>query len=305
MLDTILAALDDELDGQALAGRAYLSRFHFDRLIAAGVGEGPAAFRRRLLLERAAWRLTGATSVTDAGLEAGYGSTEAFSRAFSRAYGVTPSRFSGDFRLPAPNGIHFHGPAGLRLPGPGDPNGRDMDLTDRLFEHDHWLTTQLLDRELTDEQLDREIRPGHEVLSFDGPEHTVRAMLDRLVWTKEVWSAAIAGRELPAGSDTSLAGLRARWARAGAEFLAIARGIRDRDEWNEVFVDALCEPPQSFSFGGVLAHVITFSAHRRQVLIEALAELGTGRLEPCPMEWERLRAAERAHPPAALRRTTQ
>ena len=59
LLDTVLAALDEHLDGGRLAGRAYLSRFHFDRLVAAGLGEPPAAFRRRLLLERAAWRLAG------------------------------------------------------------------------------------------------------------------------------------------------------------------------------------------------------------------------------------------------------
>ncbi len=37
-----------------------------------------------------------------------------------------------------------------------------MDLTDRLLEHDHWLTGRLIDRagELTNEQLDREIRPA-------------------------------------------------------------------------------------------------------------------------------------------------
>jgi hypothetical protein len=30
------------------------------------------------------------------------------------------------------------------------------------------------------------------------------------------------------------------------------------ERWDSGFVDALCEPPQSFTFGGVLAHVVTF-----------------------------------------------
>jgi AraC-like DNA-binding protein len=307
LLDTILDALDDAVDGGSLAGRAYLSRFHFDRLVTAGLGEAPAAFRRRLLLERAAWQLARAHSVTEAGIDAGYGSTEAFSRAFSRAYGVAPSRFAAepaDFRLAAPNGIHFHPPAGLRLAGI-DRRGA-MDLTDRLLEHDRWLTGRLLERAgaLSDEQLDREIRPGHEVLSFDGPEPTVRAMLDKLVWTKEVWTAAIAGGDFPDGSDRSLAGLRARFETAGDEFLSLARQIRDRGQWDDAFVDALCDPPQSFTFGGVIAHVVTFSAHRRQVLIGALEELGVEEIEPgCPIEWERIRAAEHSRPAAALRGT--
>jgi AraC family transcriptional regulator len=41
-----------EVTGVELARRAHLSRFHFDRLVAASLGESPAAFRRRILLER-------------------------------------------------------------------------------------------------------------------------------------------------------------------------------------------------------------------------------------------------------------
>ncbi|MEU8247225.1 AraC family transcriptional regulator [Nonomuraea sp. NPDC048916] len=308
LLDTVLATFDQGLDGWQVAGRAYLSRFHFDRLVAAGLGEAPATFRRRLLLERSAWRLSQGSTVTDAGFEAAYGSTEAFSRAFRRAYGRTPTEFGavrGDFRLPAPNGIHFHPPAGMLIAG--EATGAAMDLTDRLIDHDLWLTGRLLDGagELTDEQLDTVVRPGHEVLAFDGPEPTVRLMLDRLIWTKEVWNAAIAGRDMPDGGDRTLDGLRARWASAGAEFRALVHDIRRRNAWNDVFVDALCEPPQSFTLGGVLAHVITFSAHRRQVLIEVLSELDTIGVPACPMEWERMRAADLSHAAAQLRETEE
>ena len=119
VVDAVLEALDEGLDGRAVAARAMLSPFHFNRLMRAGIGEAPAAFRRRLLLERAAWRLGRGASVTDAGLEAGYDAIEAFSRAFTRAHGVPPSRFADEpreFRLAAPNGIHFHPPGGLLLP---------------------------------------------------------------------------------------------------------------------------------------------------------------------------------------------
>nr|WP_055504523.1 AraC family transcriptional regulator [Nonomuraea pusilla] len=305
LLDTVLAALDERLDGRQVAGRAHLSRFHFDRLLSAGLGEAPAAFRRRLLLERAAWRLSRGSSVTDAGFEAAYDSTEAFSRAFRRAFGRPPSGFgvrAEDFRLPAPNGVHFHPPAGLLVTG--DVSEIAMDLTDRLIDHDDWLTGRLLDSAggLTGEQLDREVRPGHTVLAFDGPEPTVRHMLDRLVWTKEVWSAAIAGRDLPAGGDRSLEGLRSRWERASADFRALVHDIRRRNAWNDTFVDALCDPVQSFTLGGVIAHVLTFAAHRRQVLAEALSELGVVDVAPtCPLEWERARLAARPHTPAQLR----
>src|ERR1700755_3717804 len=95
IVDAVLEALDEALDGRALAARAMLSPFHFNRLVRAGIGEAPAAFRRRLLLERAAWQLGRGVSVTDAGLEAGYAALEAFSRAFARAHGTPPSRCAG------------------------------------------------------------------------------------------------------------------------------------------------------------------------------------------------------------------
>lgn len=172
-----------------------------------------------------------------------------------------------------------------------------MDVTDRLLEHDQWLIQRLLEhaRGLPDAALDRELRPGHVVLCFDGPEPSVRAMLQKLVWTKEVWAAAIAGRDFPSAPGHAVADLAERHARAGAELMSLARRIRDRGEWDDAFVDALCSPPQSFTFGSVVAHVITFSAHRRQVLIEALRELGVDVRDPAdPIEWERLRENERS-----------
>ena len=58
ILDLVEESLDQpQLTGDDLAARAFLSRFHFDRLAAGALGEPPGAFRRRLLLERAAHRL--------------------------------------------------------------------------------------------------------------------------------------------------------------------------------------------------------------------------------------------------------
>jgi AraC family transcriptional regulator len=305
LVDLALENLDRGLDGRSLADRAYLSRFHFDRLLTSGLGEPPAHFRRRLLVERAAWQLLRGAGVTEAGLDAGYGSTEAFSRAFRRTFGKSPSEFArtrGDYRVEAPNGIHFHPPAGLHVPG--DQRRTRMDLTDRLVEHDRWLTARLLERAagLTDEELDREIRPGHQVLSFDGPEPSVRAMLDRLVWTKEVWVAALTGSDFPPEPSLEIAALRRRLSAAGDAFVAAVRNVRERDGWDDAFVDALCDPPQAFTYGAVVAHVLTYSAYRRQVLLEALLELGVDELEPgCPIEWERLHAAERPKASGVLR----
>lgn len=292
VVDAVLEALDEGLDGRALAARAMLSPFHFNRLVRAGIGEAPAAFRRRLLLERAAWRLGRGASVTEAGLEAGYDAVEAFSRAFTRAHGVPPSRYADEpreFRIAAPNAIHFHPPGGLRLPG--HPRTRTMDLSDRLFEHEHWQTERLLEQAATlpDEALDRAVRPGFVVHAFEGPEPDVRTMLDRLIFTKEVWTAAIGGRDFPGERDRSIAGQKARLAAVQPQFSALVRRIRDRNEWDDAFVDALCTPPVSFTFGSVLAHILTASVVRRQAAIEGLRTLGIEDAETRdPIEWERL-----------------
>lgn len=294
VIDAAIEALDEGLDGKALAARAMLSPFHFNRLVRAGIGKAPAAFRRRLLLERAAWQLAHGVSVTEAGLEAGYEVTEAFSRAFIRSHGVPPSRFADaprEFRIAAPNEIHFHPPGGLRLPG--QPRIKTMDLTDRLIEHDYWHTARLLEQAatLSDEALDRQVRPGLIIHAFEGPEPDVRTMLERIVFTIEVWTAAIGGREIPTHKDRSIAALQKRLAEVQPQFAALVRRIRDRNEWDDVFVDALCTPPVSFTFGSVIAHIIDASMVRRHTVAGALRDLGIQDVETRDaIEWERLMA---------------
>lgn len=153
---------EPDLTGSELADRAYLSRYHFDRLVRAAIGEPPGAFRRRLMLERAAYQLDYDTaSVIEVALEAGYASPDAFARIFARAYGKTPTDYRraglGDYRLPATNDIHFHPPGGLRLPAPERSN--TMDVLTRMYEHHIRLTGEILERlgRLDDAALDRPI----------------------------------------------------------------------------------------------------------------------------------------------------
>src|SRR5690242_1768314 len=120
-VDTLADVLDDhETNGEELALRLHFSRFHFDRMIKSVAGEPPAAFRRRILLERAAYRMiTTRAPLIDIAVEAGYGSHEAFTRAFKQAYGVGPAawrRKPGHIQIAAPSGVHFHPPGSLRLP---------------------------------------------------------------------------------------------------------------------------------------------------------------------------------------------
>lgn len=142
-LDVLVDTLDEpDLTGEQIAGRLHLSRFHLDRIVSAGAGEAPRSLRRRVLLERSAYRLAASRrSVLDIAVEAGYGSHEAFTRAFRRAYGTTPSAWRGrpgTIRLEAANDIHFHPPGGIRLPAQRKVTA--MDLVQRMVEHHIWLT---------------------------------------------------------------------------------------------------------------------------------------------------------------------
>ena len=293
LLDLVIESLDDPgADGRELARRAHFSRDHLDRLLAAATGEPAAGLRRRLLLERAAWQLrTGAARPSGAAAAAGYGSGAAFSRAFSRAYGVTPGAFAVSRRpveLDAPNGIHFHPPGGLLLPGtPSAPAGRD--LTERMVLHHLDRSRELLEAAATFPQaeLERPLRPGHVAVWFEGEEPSAALMAERLVFTLEVWVAAMSGEPVREGGTEPLS---ARLDRAGLAFARIARGIRDRGAWDDAFVDALCEPPQSFTFGGVLSHVLAYGAIRREALAGVLRELGATVSSGDPIEWEEQRA---------------
>jgi AraC family transcriptional regulator len=260
----------------------HVSRFYFDRIVAAALDEAPGAFRRRLLLERAAHALAGGAGVGEAAIEAGYLSPESFARAFRRAHGVAPSAFAGSglpFRLSAPNGIHFHPPGALLVAG--EERSDTMDLTDRLLEHDLWLTGRLLDaaEELPPETL-------AEPLEIEG--ESLGSMLERLVWSKEMWAAAVEWRPVPERREGSPECLRKRLGEAGPAFTEIVRDARARGAWDTAFVDATCDPPESFTYGGMTAHVLTWSAHRRQVVLEALPRHGISVAHSDPLAWERV-----------------
>lgn len=88
------AHLDQEISLNTLAEIAHLSRFHFERVFTEYSGETPMARVRRLRLELARRRIESgqAKSLLELAFDSGYGSAEAFSRAFSACHGMPPSR---------------------------------------------------------------------------------------------------------------------------------------------------------------------------------------------------------------------
>ncbi|HEV2139800.1 MAG TPA: GyrI-like domain-containing protein [Candidatus Dormibacteraeota bacterium] len=93
VLSFIDAHLDEQLELETLASVANFSSFHFHRLFTAWMGETLGDFVRRRRLEVAAQRLAAQPrlAVTQVALAVGFGSNEAFSRAFKARFGATPS----------------------------------------------------------------------------------------------------------------------------------------------------------------------------------------------------------------------
>jgi AraC family transcriptional regulator len=293
------AVLDEENRSLGeMAGDAFCSPYHFSRQLSRGAGEPPVAMRRRVMLERAAWRLRRGASVTDTAFEAGYESVEGFGRAFSRAYGHVPSAAggsTGSHWLPAPNGIHFHPPTSLWV----HAEEQTMNpLTDQLVAHDLDDTRALLElaKQLPDDAYRHPHLPGNDVFGFDGPDESLADVLTHQVFTKEVWLAAIEGTDFPAERANDVGTLIERHEDVAARWLAVVRDIDRRGAWDDRLVDALCDPPESFVLSSVVAHVLTFSAHRRQLARQLLRSSGIEVGIGDPINWLRDRYDETAAP---------
>ena len=82
---------EGELSADDVARAAGVSRFHLSRLFALVIGQSMTGYARGRRLSEAARALAGgAPDILDVALSAGYGSHEAFTRAFREHFGVTP-----------------------------------------------------------------------------------------------------------------------------------------------------------------------------------------------------------------------
>jgi AraC-like DNA-binding protein len=214
-VDSLAESLDDhDASGEDLAARAYLSRFHFDRVVSAVSGETPVRLRRRILLERAAFRLvTTRATVLEVALEAGYSSNEAFTRAFRRAYGrpgvlarrsrPDPARHAERRALPPTRRPPAARERRGELDGPDEEDGGAPRLAGRGDRRPR--------RALTDEQLDAPIE-----LSVEGVDDdpTLRSLLSRLVGQMDMWNAAMDSRayDFEVERGESIESIRARLA---------------------------------------------------------------------------------------------
>lgn len=291
LLDSVVDAANAGVADMARS--SYVSEFHFSREVRRLTGESPAALRRRIMLERAAWRLQRGESVSAVAAGERWSSAEVFSRAFRRNFGVPPSQAAGvEFRLTAPNGLHFHPPQSLWLEGDGDT--KMPDIAAMMVAHDVSDTGYLIDRsaQLSNQQWTEEISPGQVILDWDGPEPSVGAVLGAIVWTKEVWLATVEGGDFPSRTATAAASttptqLAAHHDELGQRWTAMVSEYSAAGRLDDTVIDALCDPPESFPLYGIVAHVLTYSAHRRELARTMLAHHGMQTRRGDALEWMR------------------
>jgi len=69
--------------------------------------------------------------------------------------------------------------------------------------------------------------------------------------------------------------------------LGFSRDTDSLGAWDDRLIDALCDPPESFQMGSVVAHVLTFAAHRRQLTRQMLRGAGVDTDHGDPINWLR------------------
>jgi AraC family transcriptional regulator len=126
VLEHIDRRLDQELDLRALARVAHFSAFHFHRVFFSWTGETLGGYLRRRRLEIAATRLAAQPklSILSVAISVGFGSTEAFARAFKVRFGCTASTWRASMVQKRNSGQGLRNPGQIR-----GSSGTDNDST--------------------------------------------------------------------------------------------------------------------------------------------------------------------------------
>ena len=154
-----------------------------------------------------------------------------------------------------------------------------MNLLLKMVEHHVWLTGEMMERagRLSDEALDKPI-----VISVEGVDDdpTLRRLLSRLVGQLGMWNAVLAMRDYDWSVEEHevVDSMHRRLAVEGPTFLEHVRTVTEEGRLDETFIDAQCQPAEVFTHGGMIAHVLTFAAHRRTLVAGALIDAGIGDL---------------------------
>jgi AraC family transcriptional regulator len=148
-----------------------------------------------------------------------------------------------------------------------------MDITETLVEHHVELVDQLLEHAagLDDQTLDA-VHPAPPGALDD--DASARTLLTMLVAQLEVWLALAEGKQSVELTGLSLAELGRRHREAGLQFVELTRSVVRERRAAEVFRPGSGEHPEVFNYGGMIAHVLTFGAARRTMVVGILQDAG-------------------------------
>jgi AraC family transcriptional regulator len=265
-----------------MAEAVFQSRFYFHRSFCKTLGEPPARLVRRLNLERSALSLRSTDKdITIIALEAGYQSHEGFTRAFRRAFQMSPRDYRRAARriheLPGTSGLHFDATITFKEKGK-----QNMDLIDRMLNSDYNAKRSLLEcgKLLTDRQLDAPLAFRHTLTPFVEPARTLRESLVRIVesgWVDGMFRALNYTPEDPAYrtlSGDSPEQLLARLNSFHASFRAFVHHVRHKNLWSNEWVDDSCDEPHTFTIGEVIEDTLTWDIAYRMMLGRQFEAMG-------------------------------
>ena len=91
-----------------------------------------------------------------------------------------------------------------------------------------------------------------------------------------MWNAVLAMRDYDWSVETheTVESMRRRLDVEGPTFLEHVTRVSHEGRLDETFVDAQCTPAEVYTHGGMIAHVLTFAAHRRTLVAGALIDAG-------------------------------
>ena len=209
-------------------------------------------------------------------LEAGYASHEAFTRAFRRAFGRAPSALAGpaDRLSDRGGGRCALQPAGRpvaarREDGDDDGSAHPDGGASRVAGRRDGRASRWAERRGA-RPPDRGLGRGHR----RRPDAALAALPTRgpACHVARVDPPAAIRLRRRARRDHRLDAPAPRRRRTGLP--TDVRAIVDEDRLEETFIDTTCDPPSVFTYGGVVAHVLTFAAHRRTLVCGALIDEG-------------------------------
>lgn len=280
----VVRSLGQTPSGAEMADAAFLSRFHFHRTFRQSLGETPVKLIRRLNLEKAAFSLRATDKdVLRIALESGYRSHEGFTRAFRRAFHLSPRAYRHAARrireLPGASGLHVDTRGHTAITTKGK---RKMDLIDRMLTSDFTAKRRLLEcgQLLTDRQLDAPLAFRHTLMPFVEPARTLRESLARIVeshWVDGMFQALgyspvdAAYRTLSGDSPQQFL---ARLTSFHTSFRAFVEYVRQENLWDTEWVDEDCDQPETFAVGAVLEATLTWDIAYRTMLERQFEAMG-------------------------------